>query len=199
MIRTLRDFLLEFSHTNDIDERREIEAEVWRQFGAERTVMVLDMSGFSLLTRKHGVVHYLSMVRRMHETVRPIVNVNGGSVVKFEADNAFTVFPTPQSGVEAAIAINRAAFDENVEYPSEFKIQLSMGIDHGRILLVEGEDFFGDAVNSASKLGEDLAEPGEVLVSRHAMDQLPSEAGIGGRPVRFSISGIELDAVSISY
>lgn len=199
MIPMLRDFLLEFSRTADIDERRQIEAEVWRQFGAERTVLVLDMSGFSLLTRKHGVVHYLSMVRRMHETVRPIVNANGGSVVKFEADNAFAVFPAPQAGIEAAIAINRAAVDENVEYTSEFKIQLSIGIDHGRILLVEGEDFFGDAVNSASKLGEDLAKPGEVLVSRHAMDKLPAAAGIRGHPVRFLISGIDLEAVSIAH
>lgn len=199
MIRTLRDYLLAFSHTGDVDERRQIEAEIWQQFGAERAVLVLDMSGFSLLTRKHGVVHYLSMVRRMHETVRPIVSASGGSVVKFEADNAFAEFPGPQAAVEAAIAINRAALVENVEYASEFKIQLSMGIDHGRILLVEGEDFFGDAVNSASKLGEDLAEPGEVLVSRQAMDLLPAAAGIGGRPVRFSISGIELDAVSIAY
>ena len=50
------------------------------------------MSGFSLLTRRYGIVHYLSMVRRMQEVTRPIVHDHSGSVVKFEADNGFAVF-----------------------------------------------------------------------------------------------------------
>lgn len=199
MIETLRDFLLEYSHAADDETRGQIEAEIWRQYGAERTVLVLDMSGFSLLTRRHGVVHYLSMVRRMHETVRPIVHDLGGSVVKFEADNAFTVFPGPDAGIQAAIAINAATQAENVGYAAEFGIQLTSGIDHGRILLIEGQDFFGDAVNIASKLGEELAEPGEILVSKTAIDLLPTPAKFSGRLVEFSVSGIHLDALSIEY
>lgn len=199
MTETLREFLLEYSHAKDEDARDCIEAEVWRQYGAERTVLVLDMSGFSLLTRRHGVVHYLSMVRRMHETVRPIVHEFGGSMVKFEADNAFAVFPEPEAGVRAAIAVNTAAAVENAGHAAEFGIQLSSGIDHGLILLIEGQDFFGDAVNVASKLGEDLAEPGEILVSKAAADLLPPTSKFGGNPVEFSISGINLDALSIKY
>ena len=72
--------------------------------GTERAVLVLDMSGFSLLTRRHGVIHYLSMVRRMQETVRPIVHDHEGSIVKFEADNGFAVFPDPESAIRAAIS-----------------------------------------------------------------------------------------------
>lgn len=199
MIRTLLDYLLEYSHTGDGERRGQIESEIWQQFGAERTVLVLDMSGFSLLTRRHGVIHYLSMVRRMHETVRPIVNECGGSVVKFEADNAFAVFPDPKAGIRAAIAINLAAELDNADYADEFDIHLSSGLDHGRILLVEGKDFFGDAVNTASKLGEDLAKSGEILVSQAAMNLLPAAVKPQGRPVHFSISGITLEALSIDY
>ncbi len=46
---------------------------LWAEYGAEYAVFVLDMSGFSLLTRKYGIVHYLSMVRRMQLTTEPIV------------------------------------------------------------------------------------------------------------------------------
>lgn len=197
MIETLRNLLLEYSLATEAATRERIEAEIWRQYGVERSVMVIDMSGFSLLTRRHGVVHYLSMVRRMQETVRPIVHQHGGSIVKFEADNAFAIFPAPEAAIRAAIEVNTQTRAESAAFAAEFGIRLSCGIDHGRILLIEGRDFFGDAVNVASKFGEDLAQSGEILVSKTAIDLLPAGSGIQGRPVEFSISGIVLEALSI--
>lgn len=199
MIDTLRDYLLDYSQAEAPEERQRIEETIWRQFGAERSVLVLDMSGFSLLTRRHGVIHYLSMVRRMQETVRPIVHHHGGSMVKFEADNGFAVFPDQESAIRAAIEMNEASDRENAQYSAEYGIHLSCGIDHGRILLIEGRDFFGDPVNTASKLGEDIAEPGEILVTNSAMEGLPADSGLGGRDIELSVSGITLQACSIAY
>ena len=199
MIDTLRDYLLDYSQAADPAEREAIESKVWRQFGAERAVLVLDMSGFSLLTRRHGVIHYLSMVRRMQETVRPIVHDHEGSIVKFEADNGFAVFPDPESAIRAAIEMNRVSDRQNAEVSEEYGIHLSCGIDHGRILLIEGRDFFGDPVNTASKLGEDLADPGEILVTRTAMKALGDETDLAGNEIELSLSGIRLEACSIAY
>jgi class 3 adenylate cyclase len=47
---------------------------------------------------------------------------------------------------------------------------LSVGIDYGRVLLVGDVEFFGDPVNTASKLGEDLAVREEVLVTHRAIE-----------------------------
>ena len=200
MIETLRSLLQDYGQAvNDFAERKRIEEDIWKQFGAERTVLVLDMSRFSLLTRRHGVVHYLSMVRRMQEIVRPIFHDHRGSVIKFEADNAFAIFPDPESGIRAAIAMNAAIDRENAGYPDEFEIGLSCGLDHGRILLVEDHDYYGDPVNTACKLGEDLAEAGEILVANSAMEKLSANTGLTGKPVKFSISGLEFEAVSIAY
>ena len=55
------EMLLSFSQSEMIDERQKIEHSLWDEFGAEYAVFVLDMSGFSLLTRKYGIVHYLSI------------------------------------------------------------------------------------------------------------------------------------------
>lgn len=50
------------------------------------------------------------------------------------------------------------------------------GIHQGDVLLVPGTDVhWGDPVNTASKIGQDLAEPGEVLVSALAHQELPSD------------------------
>ena len=93
--KKFHEMLLAFSQTELIEERHKLEGSLWDEFGAEYAVFVLDMSGFSLLTRKYGIVHYLSMVRRMQLTTGPIVKSAGGFMIKYEADNCFAVFHDP--------------------------------------------------------------------------------------------------------
>lgn len=199
MIHTLRELLSTYAHATEVGDRARIEEVIWTQFGAERTVLVWDMSGFSVLTRSHGIVHYLSMVRRMQEATRPIVHAHKGAVVKFEADNGFAVFPGPEDGIRAAIAMNEVFELENVSTPDEFDIRVSCGLDHGKIILLDGQDFFGEAVNAASKLGEDIASAGEILVSRAAMDHLPAKIRFEGESVRFPVSGLWLEATRVRW
>ena len=197
MIDTLRSLLLEYGLAESPDRKEEVEAKIWGQFGAERTVLIWDMSGFSLLTRRYGIVHYLSMVRRMQDVTRPIVHDHSGSMVKFEADNGFAVFPDPENGIRAALAMNVAFEEENKKFDEEFDIRVSCGLDHGRIILLEGEDFFGNAVNIASKLGEDIASAGEILVADTGIEALPEGVTFESEEMSFSISGLTLDAEKI--
>ncbi len=174
-----------------------IEEEIWRSYGAERSVLILDMAGFSRVVRRHGIVHYLAMVRRMQIVTRPLVSRHGGEIVKYEADNLFAVFEDPRSAVACAIAI-RVAFDAiNPHTMNERDIHVSVGIATGRILLVPGADAFGDAVNIASKLGEDLAGNDEILIAESVRALLPADPGFALRAVEFSVSGLELAAWSI--
>ncbi len=193
------ELLLNFSQSEIVDERHKIEATLWAEYGAEYAVFVLDMSGFSLLTRKYGIVHYLSMVRRMQLTTEPIVKAYGGSMIKYEADNCFAVFPDPLSAVNAAIAMQHAFSAANLLTSDDLDIHIACGIDYGKILVVGHEDCFGDPVNRASKMGEDLACSGEILVTREAMQMIPAEAGIKAREMNVSISGITIPAYMIEY
>jgi len=197
--KKFHDMLLSFSQAEMLDERQQIEASLWEEFGAEYAVFVLDMSGFSLLTRKYGIVHYLSMVRRMQMTTEPIVKSYGGSMIKYEADNCFAVFPDPLAAVQAAIAMQHAFGAENLLTSEDLDIHISCGIDYGKVLVVGHEDCFGDPVNRASKMGEDLAVAGEILVTREAMQMIPATAGIKSREMNVSISGITIPAFLIDY
>ena len=197
--KKFHDMLLSFSQSEVIDERQKIEASLWDEFGAEYAVFVLDMSGFSLLTRKYGIVHYLSMVRRMQMTTEPIVKSYGGFMIKYEADNCFAAFPDPLSAVNAAIAMQHAFRAENLLTSADLDIHISCGIDYGKILIVGHEDCFGDPVNRASKMGEDLAMAGEILVTKDAMEMIPDSAGIKAREMNVSISGITIPAYQIEY
>jgi adenylate cyclase len=197
--KKFRQLLLSFSQSEVLDERRTIEGSLWDEFGEEYAVFVLDMTGFSLLTRKYGIVHYLSMVQRMQLTTEPIVKSYGGFMIKYEADNCFAVFPDPLGAVNAAIAMQHAFTASNILTSEDLDIHISCGIDYGKILVVGQEDCFGDPVNRASKMGEDLASAGEILVTREAMLMIPADAGIKAREMNVSISGISIPAYMIEY
>ena len=149
-----------------------VEKALWDRFGVERTVLVLDMAGFTRIARDHGVVHYLGLIHDMRLLMSPLVVTHGGHVVKAEADNLFAVFEQPVDSLAFVDAAFVAAARFNQDKAEVAQLKLCMGLDHGRILL-DREDFFGDAVNAASKLGEDMARSGEVLVSQAIHDRVP--------------------------
>lgn len=169
-------------------------AALWAAYGVEATVLVLDMSGFSRLTLRHGILHYLALVRRMQRVTGPLIARHGGQVVKFEADNCYAVFGEPGPAIAAALDFNRAFTGMNVLTPDDRDIHVCIGIDHGRFLLVPGHDLFGAPVNFASKLGEDLAGVSEVLVSDAAFARIGPMPNVRFERVNFSVSGIEIAA-----
>jgi class 3 adenylate cyclase len=198
-LKHFQDQLLQYSKEVDATERKNLEDSIWNEYGIENTVLVLDMSGFSLLTRKYGIVHYLSMVRRMQLTVEPIIQSHNGRVIKFEADNCFAVLPDPLSAARAAITLQLAFEAANLLTAEELDIHISIGIDYGKILIVNDQDCFGDAVNRACKMGEDIGNAGEILISEEAMKMIPPDAGIKTSMVELSISGLRIPAYSIEY
>ena len=193
------DLLLQYSQAEDSDIRKKLETTLWENYGQEQTVFVLDMSGFSRLTRKYGIIHYLSMVRRMQLTSEPIVKSFDGYMIKFEAANCFAIFPTPLQAVNASVAMQHAFDAANILTADDLDIRIACGIDYGKILMVGDDDCFGDAVNRASKMGEDIAEAGEILITKDAMNMIPAEAGIKAKEVNLSISGITIPAYAIDY
>ncbi len=197
--KQFHDLLLRYSQEVNDERRHAIESTLWKEYGAELVVFVLDMSGFSLLTRKYGIVHYLSMVRRMQLTTEPIIKSYGGSMIKYEADNCFAVFPDPLAAVNAAIAMQHAFNASNILSSDDLDIHIACGIDYGKLLMIGHEDCFGDPVNRASKMGEDIAAAGEILISRDAMQMIPAEAGIKAHEINISISGITIPAYLIEY
>jgi adenylate cyclase len=188
--------LLQHSREPDMVSRLGIEQQLWREFGAERAVLVLDMSGFSELCERHGIVHYLSMVKRMQCTAEPIIGKYHGALVKFEADNCYATFPDVDGALRAALELNDSFHVANEATPDELDIRVSCGIDFGQILVLHGRDFYGHAVNRACKLGEDVAVAGEILITAEAAAKL-SQPHNDARRVQLGVSGIRIDAWSV--
>ena len=174
-----------------------IEAAIWEALGAEKTVLVLDMSGFSRITQEHGIVRFLALARLMQQATRPVVERYGGAVIKYEADNLFAAFDRPADAVAAAKAMNVAFDSTNILTDPIRDISVSIGIAAGKVLYAPGRDLFGDAMNVAAKLGEDLAGPGEILIAE------PTYAALADPPEAtrktFEISDVEIAAFSLKF
>src|SRR5687767_10035918 len=132
----------------------------------------------------------------MHRLTLPIVAAHDGEVVKREADNLLAVFDDPERAVEAAVAMIQATGAVPVEGGPSFRF--SIGIDYGELLLINDVDCFGDAVNLAHKLGEDIARPGEVLITQRVREQLKQSTRFNLREMPLSISGMELVAYCVT-
>lgn len=151
----------------------EIDAAIEHAFVRTVAMLVLDMCGFSRITARHGIIHFLAMVHQMEQAARPAIAGNGGEVVKQEADNLFAVFSHPEQALEAALDIGRALDAMNAVQPPEAALQASIGIGYGPTLVIAEKDLFGHEMNHACKLGEDIAGPGDIYLTGNACQALP--------------------------
>lgn len=189
-----RAFLSQLLSVRNQDPGRapEIDALIHKTFGRNVAILALDMCGFSELTDRYGIVHFLAMIQQMIDAAGPAIQGNGGSVIKQDADNLFAVFANPTQALEAALDIFRAFEAMNAVLPNERDIYGSIGIGYGEALVVDGEDLFGAEVNLASKLGEDIAGRMEIIVSPTAHAALPPDR-YAFTPHTYTIAGVAVE------
>lgn len=178
------------------EQAKELEAELWSRYGTERAVLVLDSQGFTRRTQTYGLIAALAGVERLRRHLKPLVKAIGGLVIKAEADNLFAVFPDVAQAVVAArtLAVKILAGEiSDISGP----LDACIGIDHGQILLIEEKDLFGDPVNLASKLGEDVAQAGEIWLTSRAYRRL-NPAPAADVQVH-SLPGVTLEAYRLRH
>jgi class 3 adenylate cyclase len=150
----------------------QIDQQIRQRFEQVRALLVLDMCGFSRLTVKYGIIHYLAMIQRMQRVVLPLVSEAGGRVLKTEADNVFAVFPDVPAAVRVAVAVTEELEKSNLVMPRDWDVHVSVGIGYGPLLMVGDHDAFGSEMNLASKLGEDMAKAEQILLTEAAWSRM---------------------------
>lgn len=173
------------------ERRLEIVDAIESVFGESKAILVLDMSGFSRTTQQHGILSFLLMIHQMQLISRPAIEQAGGKVIKGEADNLFCLFDQVAEAVAAAKEIINRLTTVNMILPVERRLYVAFGVGYGKILNIADEDLFGDEVNLACKLGEDIAGKGEILLTAAAKVELGTSPTATREEV-ISISGISL-------
>ena len=185
------------SASPDAEAQGKIKKTIWERYGTSGATFISDMANFSSTSRSLGICHFLKMIYRAREIVAPIIAANNGTLLKCDADNCYAYFSDTSDAIRSSFDLNKKLFKVNQEHEIEEHIYLSVGIDYGDLLLIGNSEFFGDPVNTASKLGEDLAIKGETLVTERALDRSTFDVNENAERMVARISNIEISYVRI--
>src|SRR3954451_17678387 len=133
-------------------------------------IVAADVVGYSRMMEadEPGTIARLKAVRA--EIADPLIARHHGRLVKLMGDGALVVFDSVVDAVACAVEIQRATAGRNAGLPEAERIVFRIGVNLGDVALVD-DDVYGDGVNVAARL-EQLADPGGVMVSGTAYDQL---------------------------
>lgn len=177
----------------------EIDAQIKDKFERECTVMVSDLSSFSKLTHEHGIIHTLGLIAKAHEIAAPILKALGGEVLRADHESLVVLFNKPMEAVMAARAVNRAFEEYNSKVSPENALAISLGIGHGNVIKV-GDKVYGDQVNQAARLGEDVEGKCEVKLTPEAYEGVKHLQSLNFRqsaPVQ--LGGLEIQPYELIF
>jgi len=141
-----------------------------------RAIVFTDCANFTLRTLRDGILHFLMVFEAAVEGATAVVRRTGGLVLKVEADSLLLLYEDATQACAGVEAIDAFLETFNRARPPDEQARFSYGIGYGDLLDLD-EDIFGLEVNLASKIGEDLARPGEILLT-------PDAAASLGPPLR---------------
>jgi adenylate cyclase len=169
------------------DERAALDAACMGRLFRRRAVVFTDCADFTVRTLRDGILHFLMVFHAAVDGVRAVVRRTGGVVVKVEADSLLLVYGDASRACAGALAVEAYLRRFNRQRTADEQARFSYGIGYGDLLDLDG-DIFGLEVNLASKIGEDLARPGEILLTPAAASNLSAPLKrrlLRHRPARF--------------
>ena len=155
--------------------RQEIDKKLLQNHSKTVAVLFTDIVGSTDFFDKKGDIEGLNLVKRHNTLLFPIVENNGGRVVKTIGDAIMAVFNTPSDSVFCAIKMLKELKREN-ETKEADPIIIRAGIHSGRVMS-DGEDVFGDTVNTAARIAHE-ADGNELFISKALFDLANKEKEI---------------------
>ena len=152
-------------------DKERIDAQIWDLFGEEWCVMFTDLAGFSRNVAEFGIIHFLQTILEAERMLVPVIEDYDGILLKTEGDSFLVIFRNIKKAVLCAIKMQETLQDYNQSRPAEEQVLLCVGIGYGKMLHIGDTEVFGQEVNAASKLGEDIAKSGEIIATQAVVDQ----------------------------
>lgn len=139
--------------------------------GVERKLAVLfaDVSGSTKLYEKLGDTEALRAVDRCIKRMERAIEGFRGRLVKTIGDEVMAAFETAEDAFQASIEMQQRVSD--LPPVSGVKLAIRVGFHYGAAI-EEGNDIFGDTVNTAARI-VGLANSDQILTSSQTVDELP--------------------------
>ena len=143
---------------------------------AEVTVVFADLTGSTGVFEVLGNAKATQLVTRLTDWIGKVCTAKNGQVVKNLGDGVLMVFTRNEDALEAVIEMQRSHTERIKTWPESTRMRLQVGMAYGEVI-EQDSDFFGDAVNLASRLS-DLSGPEQILGSDSVVDQLPADSQV---------------------
>lgn len=148
-----------------------------------RTFAFLDVSGFTAMTLTEGDERSVAVLGVFRGAVRRVCSRRAVRIAKWLGDGAMLVGTETTPVLAAALEIMCAD-----ELTAE-GVEVKCGVTTGPVILLEGDDYIGHAVNVAARLCE-LAHGGQMLADPAVVPHLPAWA-LAGEPRQAAVRGVE--------
>jgi class 3 adenylate cyclase len=148
----------------------------------ERWFAFVDLSGFTSFSDEHGDEESVRVLTVFRQSVRKVATDFGVRIAKWLGDGCMLVSVDAPQLVGAVIELERIVDD------ADLPLQIHAGMAGGAVILLEGDDYTGGAVNLASRLA-DLAGPHEIFTTPYLASLAPPGTPAEPEGLR-SVSGL---------
>ncbi len=123
----------------------------------DRSLLFLDLCGFTAYTAAHGDREAVAIIATLRASLRAAAERHGVRVTKWLGDGAMV------SGVDSA-HVAASAVEVREVMAAECPLPVRGGLAQGPVILFEGDDYIGAAVNTAARLCA-AASPNQLLAT----------------------------------
>jgi len=153
------------------------------------------MCGFTRMNDTLGDDEALAVLAEFRSVVRSLSPDHGIRVGKWLGDGCMFVATEVTPVVETVLDLTERMENASIVLP------LRIGIAAGKVIVFEGDDFIGMAINLASRLC-DAAAPGEILVNDTVAEQLGDAfpvVSVGERHIPGIVTPVEVFRVRRAF
>jgi class 3 adenylate cyclase len=115
-----------------------------------RAILFCDVAGSTRLFSQLGDVAARALISGLLDELLRLVRQHDGTLIKTIGDELMCGFPTPDAAVEAAIGMQKLSQARRI-VSRDVPLSIRVGIHWGPVI-IEGGDYFGDAVNVAARI-----------------------------------------------
>ena len=143
-------------------------------------ILAADVAGYSALmgADEERTLKRLDAARSIMDAR---IQQHGGRIANTAGDSVIAEFPNAVAAVRCAVEVQTALRQRNAGLPPPERLQFRIGINYGEVM-ANRADLLGDNVNVAARI-ENLAEPGGVLISESAHEQVYGRVDVDFRPL----------------
>jgi class 3 adenylate cyclase/ribosomal protein L23 len=182
-----------------LEQRRQMEQEL-EKLKTPMTILFSDIKGSTAYAEKNGDIEYMSMINRHNDLLFPVIQAQGGRVVKTIGDAILAQFDDPVGGIKAAAGMQQALAEDREGKAEIDQIRIRVGLHYG-LGLIKDDDVFGDVVNAASRV-QHQADTEQILITDVLLDAAKAAgfecARIGRAEMKGKYEPIDLYAVAWS-